>query len=232
MLDSEQIKLNIQKVQSEINEIVEKLPDKQRVYIVAASKTMPIECIKAVENTAVFAVAENKAQEFRDKYLPLDGVEWQFIGRLQTNKVKYLVGKASLIQSVDSFELLNEIQRLAQKAGIIQDVLLEISVAGEEQKGGIKIENVKDYLNYFKNLSCVRLKGFMSVMPNVDDEELLKSYFIKMKELFDETGAKNYVNVEMKYLSCGMSHDYRIALKCGANMIRLGRTIFGERNYQ
>lgn len=231
MLTDLEIKQNIENILNEVALLEQTSQFNEKVVVVGASKTMPIECVKAVEGTSLFAVGENKAQELRDKYQPLSGIPWHFIGRLQTNKVKYVIDKVDLIHSVDSFEVLNEIERLATKHDKIQDVLLEVSICNENQKGGIGKGDIDKYLSYVTTLKHVKVKGLMTVMANVDDEGYLTEKFVELRQLFDSLKSTDYANVEMKWLSAGMSKDYALAIKCGANMIRLGTKIFGKRDY-
>ena len=198
------------------------------ITVVGASKTMSTEVINSAISCGLKVVAENRVQEFREKSELISPTASQhFIGHLQTNKVKYLVGKVDLIHSVDSLHLAQEIDRVALNKGVKQAVLIEINVGGELSKSGFSLENALENIEKinleYKNL-CI--KGLMAMMPKSDDEKLLTSLFDKMRALYDECNDKGY---NFTYLSMGMSNDYKLAIMHGSNMIRLGRTIFGER---
>ena len=202
----------------------------EKITLVGASKTMSAEDINRAVELGLKVVAENKVQEFREKTeLISKKAEQHFIGHLQTNKVKYLVGKVSLIQSVDSIRLTEEIDKTALKRGVVQNILIEVNVGGELSKSGFDFsnaeENVLAIANGYKNV-CV--KGLMAMLPHSEDENLIAALCQKMRALYDRLNDKG---LNFEYLSIGMSNDYKIAVKNGSNMIRLGRTIFGERNY-
>ena len=213
----------------EVFEIVKDGNNKgESITVVGASKTMSAEVINKAISYGLKIVAENRVQEFREKHeLISPAVAQHFIGHLQTNKVKYLVGKVDLIHSVDSLHLAQEIDRVALNKGVKQAVLIEINVGGELSKSGFLLENALENIekinSEYKNL-CV--KGLMAMMPKSDDTVLLTSLFTKMRALYDECNNKGF---DFTYLSMGMSNDYKLAIKHGSNMIRLGRTIFGER---
>ena len=172
-------------------------------------------------------VGENRAQEFRDKldFFKENGLDAHLIGQLQTNKVK---GNASLIQSVDRLELAKEISRLAVKAGITQNVLAEVNIGGEAQKGGIAPDELKDLLSIISELPGIRVKGLMCVPPAVGEEEA-RRYFASMRRLFEDIASAGIPGVDMRELSMGMSGDYKSAIKEGATMVRVGTAIFGAR---
>ena len=201
----------------------------EQITLVGAIKTIDYETINLAIKNGLKVVAENKVQEFREKSPYLIGAEQQFIGHLQTNKVKYLVGKVSLIQSVDSIHLAEEIDKRAEKVGTVQKILLEVNVGGELSKSGFNPENVIEYANMVKNYKNIKCVGLMAMMPKSCDEEFLASLCQKMRSIYD--GLKND-GFDFKYLSMGMSADYKIAIKNGSNMIRLGSSIFGKRNYE
>ncbi len=200
----------------------------ESIAVVGASKTMSAEVINEAISYGLKVVAENRVQEFREKHELISPTASQhFIGHLQTNKVKYLVGKVDLIHSVDSLHLAQEIDRVASNKGVKQNILIEINVGGELSKSGFSLENALENIEKinleYKNLS---VKGLMAMMPKTEDNNLLSSLFTKMRALYDECKNKGF---DFNYLSMGMSNDYEIAIKHGSNMIRLGRTIFGER---
>ena len=199
----------------------------QDVLVIGASKTMPLERILFVrDNTDVKIFGENRVQELLEKYTP--DVRWHFIGQLQTNKVKYIVDKVELIHSVDRLSLLQEIDRQAKKHGKVQDILIEVNIGGEEKKGGVAPAEVIDFAKEVDKYPSVRLKGLMSVLPNVE-KEALNAFYLQLSKLYDTLKQTRLDNADIRYLSAGMSNDYDVAVKDGANIVRLGRALFGER---
>lgn len=197
------------------------------VLIIGASKTMPLERILFVrDNTDVKIFGENRVQELLEKYTP--EVRWHFIGQLQTNKVKYIIDKVELIHSVDRLSLLQEIDRQAKKHGKVQDILIEVNIGGEEKKGGVAPAEVIDFAKEVDKYPSVRLKGLMSVLPNVE-KEALNAFYLQLSKLYDTLKQTRLDNADIRYLSAGMSNDYDVAVKYGANIVRLGRALFGER---
>lgn len=197
------------------------------VLVIGASKTMPIERILFVrDNTDVTIFGENRVQELLEKYTP--DVRWHFIGQLQTNKVKYIVDKVELIHSVDRLSLLQEIDRQAKKHGKVQDILIEVNIGGEEKKGGVAPAEVIDFAKEVDKYPSVRLKGLMSVLPNVE-KDALNAFYLQLSKLYDTLKQTRLDNADIRYLSAGMSNDYDVAVKYGANIVRLGRALFGER---
>lgn len=199
----------------------------QDVLVIGASKTMPLERILFVrDNTDVKIFGENRVQELLEKYTP--DVRWHFIGQLQTNKVKYIVDKVELIHSVDRLSLLKEIDRQAKKHGKVQDILIEVNIGGEEKKGGVAPTEVIDFAKEVDKYPSVRLKGLMSVLPNVE-KDALNAFYLQLSKLYDTLKQTRLDNADIRYLSAGMSNDYDVAVKYGANIVRLGRALFGER---
>lgn len=197
------------------------------VLVIGASKTMPLERILFVrDNTDVKIFGENRVQELLEKYTP--DVRWHFIGQLQTNKVKYIIDKVELIHSVDRLSLLQEIDRQAKKHGKVQDILIEVNIGGEEKKGGVAPEEVIDFAKEVDKYPSVRLKGLMSVLPNVE-KDALNAFYLQLSKLYDTLKQTRLDNADIRYLSAGMSNDYDVAVKYGANIVRLGRALFGER---
>lgn len=197
------------------------------VLVIGASKTMPLERILFVrDNTDVKIFGENRVQELLEKYTP--DVRWHFIGQLQTNKVKYIVDKVELIHSVDRLSLLQEIDRQAKKHGKVQDILIEVNIGGEEKKGGVAPAEVIDFAKEVDKYPSVRLKGLMSVLPNVE-KDALNAFYLQLSKLYDTLKQTKLDNADIRYLSAGMSNDYDVAVKYGANIVRLGRALFGER---
>lgn len=225
---------NIQNIRREIDEAA-RLTGRTGadITLVAATKMNESDRVREAVAAGIDACGENRVQELLEKYEDgaYAGAPLHFIGTLQTNKVKYLVGKVSLIQSVNSEKLAAEISKCAIKHGIVQDILVEINIGGEESKSGADIENAHSLVQNIAKLPGVRVRGLMTIPPFSEDEEEQKSFFIKMKQLFIDIGAKKYDNISMEFLSMGMSGDYRNAILCGANMVRVGTGIFGARHY-
>ena len=199
----------------------------EKITLVAATKTHSVQTINAAIGYGIKVVAENKVQEFREKTDLIIGAEQQFIGHLQTNKVKYLVGKVSLIQSIDSVRLATAISEQAEKSGVTQDILLEINAGGEESKSGFSEQEIPVAIKEISTLPHIRVKGFMAMMPVSENEQFLAGLFDKMRDLYD--GLKE--EYRLSVLSMGMSQDYKTAVKHGSNMVRIGSEIFGKRNY-
>ena len=203
-------------------------PFGEEITLVGASKTMPVEVINQAIDGGLRVVAENRVQEFREKTDFIDKRCVQhFIGHLQTNKVKYLIGKVDLIQSVDSLHLASVIDELSAKKGVLTNILIEINVGGELSKSGFDLNNVYSAVKEISALKNIKVLGLMAMLPKTDENELIP-LCTKMRAVYD-TLKDEY---EFKYLSMGMSGDYKIAIKCGSNMIRLGSHIFGKRNYE
>jgi pyridoxal phosphate enzyme (YggS family) len=194
------------------------------VLLIAVSKTRTIDEIAEAVSAGCRDFGENKAQELCKKYDTFPDLNWHFIGRLQKNKIKSIVGKTCLIHSIDSIELALETDKRAKAAGIIQDILIQVNAAGERQKGGVSIDDARILIKEISN-SCpnVRVKGFMQIAPETDDPEKIRVYFKQVFDLFKE--------YKLEILSMGMSGDYKVAIEEGANCIRIGSAIFGERDY-
>lgn len=200
----------------------------ERVFLVAATKMQSAERINQAILSGVDAVAENKVQEFRDKNEQILPCSRHFIGHLQTNKVKYLVGKVELYHSCDRDELAEELSRRSQKLGIVSDILIQINIGEEESKGGYPFEEAQEAFFRLSKKEGLRVKGFMAMLPDLEDEGLLRALAKKMRSLYEWAREQSS---EVEYLSMGMSGDYALCLQEGSNMIRLGSTIFGARNY-
>lgn len=213
------------------NSIKKELNDK--ATLVAVSKTKSVEDIQALYDLGQRDFGENYVQELVDKetILPKD-IRWHFIGHLQSNKVKYIAPFVYLIHGVDSFKLLKEINRQAQKNNRIIDCLLQLFIAEEETKFGLSFEECEELLKSeeFKVLKNIRIKGFMAMASNTDDQERIKEEFQSVKTFADSTSALCHLHFSI--LSYGMSGDYKLATQAGSTMVRIGSTIFGERNYQ
>lgn len=205
------------------------------VLLVAVSKTKPVEDLKEAYEAGQHVFGENHALEMRDKHeaLPHD-IDWHFIGHLQTNKIKYIISYVKLIHSIDTFNLLQAVNKEAVKNDRVVDCLLQFHVAEEETKFGLSIEEAEEMLNSetFKSLRNVRICGVMGMATNTDDQAQIRKEFHHLKEIFDTIKSKYFTDCEyFKDISMGMSHDYPIAIEEGSTMVRVGSKIFGERNY-
>jgi pyridoxal phosphate enzyme (YggS family) len=199
--------------------------------LIAVSKTRKVEEIREAYNEGMRDFGENKVQELVEKVDCFDSsVRWHLIGHLQTNKVKYIVGKVHLIHSLDSIKLLREIEKRYGASNLVAKVLVQINIGKEESKTGIFKEQLNEILEACENCNNVKVKGLMAVIPKGSEEEC-KKYFREMKDIWEKTKRKEYKNISMDYLSMGMTHDYKIALNEGSNMVRIGEGIFGERDY-
>ena len=203
----------------------------EEVKLLGASKTVPPEKIREFYGCGLKVYGENRVQEFLKKFEALQdlNIEWHFIGYLQTNKVKYLMNKVVLIHSLDRKSLADEIQKRAQKAGITQNVLIEVNVGGEETKAGVEPQNLKELFEYTLSLQNLRVLGLMCIPPYLEDPEEVRPYFRKLRELKEEL--EREFNVELPHLSMGMSHDFEVAIEEGATIVRVGTALFGERKY-
>ena len=205
----------------------------RHVTLVAATKMNDAEAVRRAIAAGVDACGENRVQEMLEK-LEEDayrGVPLHFIGTLQKNKVKFVVGKCDLIHSVNSPELLSAIGKKAESLGICQDVLLEINIGREKSKTGFLPEQLSQLLEAAENFPSVHVRGLMAIPPKSLEIGGNRRYFEQMHELFIDIGGKKYDNVSMDFLSMGMSEDFEDAIACGANMVRVGSGIFGPRNY-
>jgi len=227
------IRENIEVVRNDIKDICRKQGrDPDKVTLIAVTKTIDEERIREAICSGITDIGENKVQEIMDKYEALKDVSnIHLIGHLQSNKVKYIIDKVKLIHSVDSMKLMDEINRRAIKAGVIANILIQVNVACEDTKFGIEMETVDSHIEYASKLENIRVQGLMTIAPNYEYVEQTRPIFRALRKKFDELSNNQYSNVEMKYLSMGMTNDYKIALEEGSNMIRVGTGIFGKRVY-
>ena len=202
------------------------------VTLIAVSKTMPVEAIKEAMNCGLTEFGENRPQELRDKQAVItEPLRWHMIGALQTNKLKYVVGKTVLIHSVDSLHLAEAINELSEKREVVSEVLLEVNIAGEASKHGISPEELEELVRKLATLSYIKIRGLMTVAPYTETPEENRCFFRKMKQLMVDINSKNIDNVYMDVLSMGMTGDYEIAVEEGATLVRVGTGIFGHRVY-
>lgn len=202
------------------------------VTLICVSKTKPVEMIREAYEAGKREFGENKAQELKEKFeqLPQD-IKWHFIGHLQTNKIKYIIGKACLIHSVDSYHLAEAIEKECIKKNAEADILVEVNVAQEASKFGLKLEDTMSLVEQISGLPHLHIRGLMTIAPYVQDPEENRGIFRQLKKLSVDIGAKNIDNVDMSVLSMGMTGDYQVAVEEGATHVRVGTGIFGERNY-
>lgn len=203
-------------------------PFGERVMLVGATKTQTVDAINEAITAGLDAVAENKPQEFRDKNDYILPCTRHFIGHLQTNKVKYLVGKVELFHSCDRDDLADEIAKLSVKKGVVSNVLVQINIGEELTKGGYAYDDAEKVVARLNETDGLHVQGLMAMLPDTDDERLLRSLAKKMRALFEKLKARH---TDFIYLSMGMSGDYKLCIEEGSNMIRLGSTIFGVRDY-
>ena len=227
------IKENLANVRKNIEDACKKVGrDVSEVTLITVSKTKPLSDLRIAYEEGSRDFGENKVQELVSKIdeMPSD-VKWHLIGHLQRNKVKYIAGKVAMIHSVDSYRLAEEINVQAKKNSCVIPILIEINIAGEDTKFGIKPEEAEELIREISELENVKVSGLMTIAPNVANPEENRAYFKAMKDLFVDISSKNIDNVEMKVLSMGMTNDYTVAVEEGATMIRVGTGIFGARDY-
>ena len=204
------------------------------ITLVAATKTQDASTVQATLAAGVDAVGENRVQEFTEKAAQgaYEGVPVHFIGHLQKNKVRKVVGRAELIQSVDSRALLADIDRVARELSVVQDVLLQVNIGRDPDKFGFCAEDLEALLEKAEKYAHIRVRGLMAILPLEADAHGSKRLFAQMNQVFVDIRAKTYDNVKMDILSMGMSGDFFDAILEGANMVRIGSTIFGSRDYR
>lgn len=202
------------------------------VKLISVTKTRTVEELQFAYDCGERLFGENKVQEIINKYdkLPND-IEWHMIGHLQTNKIKYIIDKVSLIHSVDTYHLASAISKEAIKHNIVMPILVELNIGNEESKFGISKEEAIELVESIAILPGISVKGLMTVAPYVEDPEENRQYFAQMKELSVDISRQNIDNVTMDILSMGMSGDYMVAIEEGATYVRIGTSIFGQRNY-
>ncbi len=227
------IKGNLDDVYQNIEEACQNAGrSKEDVTLIAVSKTKPISMLMEAYEYGCREFGENKVQELVDKYevLPKD-IKWHMIGHLQRNKVKYVVGKAALIHSVDSLKLAEEISREAVKKQVEVSILIEVNIAGEDTKFGVTTEDAEQLVRDAASLPGIQIKGLMTIAPFTMNPEENRQYFAMLKQLSVDINQKNIDNVSMNVLSMGMTGDYMVAIEEGASYVRVGTGIFGERQY-
>lgn len=223
---------NIENYKSTINQLMKESGRQEKVTLLAATKTVDAETINfAIREGGITDIGENKVQELVDKYpkLEKEGVNIHFIGHLQSNKVKYIIDKVCMIQSLDSLSLAEEIHRRAKKIGRVMDVLIEINIGREANKGGIMPENIWSFIDSVAELDGICIKGIMTMAPNCQKKEDYIKYFEETYKIFIDILTKKPHNIDISVLSMGMSQSVEPAVLCGSNMVRVGSGIFGSR---
>ncbi len=204
------------------------------IMVIAVSKTVDAGRAKEAVEGGLANLGENRVQELINKFEQLSDIDvkWHLIGHLQKNKVKYIIDKTELIHSVESLELANEINKRALQHDITANVLIELNIGEEESKFGIGEDLVYDFVKSMEQFENIKVLGLMTVAPFTENPEEIRWVFKKMKEIFDTISAMKLKNIEMKYLSMGMTNDFEVAIEEGANIIRIGTAIFGRRIYK
>ena len=200
--------------------------------IVAVSKTVEPSLVNQVRDAGILRIGENRVQEIMEKYPYLDAsFQIDLIGRLQSNKVKYIIDKVGMIQSLDRESLAQEIDRRAQQRNLIMPVLIQVNIGNEPQKGGIQADELISFARYASKLPGLDVRGLMAVMPDIEDECKLRPYFIRMRQLYEQLRQEGISGTHIDELSMGMSGDYELAAQEGATIVRIGSVIFGAREY-
>ena len=219
------IELNVKKLLSEANFN----PFGEKVTVVAAVKLQDVQSINKAIAAGITDIGDNHVQEFKSKYDFIEGnPRHHFIGHLQTNKIKYLLGRTDLYHSVDRLNLAEELSLRGQNAGITSEILLQVNIGDETSKSGFSYGEVLSAYEKIAVLPSVKIKGLMAMLPFTDDEHLLKKLAVKMRKLYDRL---KDCDKNIEYLSMGMSGDWKLCVQAGSNLIRVGTSIFGERNY-
>jgi len=228
------IKYNIadilKNVEASANKVGKTLDD---ITVIAVTKTVDYKRANEAIEAGLNNLGENRVQEFMNKYEQMDNsnINWHIIGHLQTNKVKYIINKVKLIHSLESLSLAEEINKRSKQNGVVTEVLIELNIGEEESKFGIKNNELIDFIKSVENLEYIKIVGLMTVAPYAENKEDVRWVFKEMKNLYDVVSNISFKNVQMKYLSMGMTNDYDVAIEEGSNVIRIGTAIFGSRVY-
>lgn len=227
------IKDNIVSIKQNIENIKKESNRQEEVNLMAVTKTVDVDKVLEAIDAGITDIGENKPQELARKYEVIgDKVRYHLIGTLQTNKVKYIIDKAYMIHSLDRIALCEEIQKRAEKIDKVINCLVQVNISKEESKHGLEEEFVIDFIkDVSTNYKNIHIKGLMTMAPFIDDEDEIRKVFKSLKNLSLQIKDLNLPNIEMDTLSMGMSHDYKIAIEEGATIIRVGTSIFGQRNY-
>ena len=235
VLNEQEVAQNVRAIMQQVRDTaLQAGRDPSEVQVMAVTKTVDPVLVNAAIGAGITLLGENKAQELCAKYdsYQKDGGQIHFIGHLQTNKVRQIVDKVSMVESVDSIKLAREIDRHCAAIGKVMDVLLEVNIGREENKTGIFPELLPALLEEAGKLEHIRVRGLMTIPPVCETEEEVLQYFSQMRQLFIDIKQKKYDNISMEILSMGMSADYLAAVRCGSNIVRIGTAMFGQRNYK
>ena len=229
----EEVRNNIKNCIEKINAAKQRAGREDEVTLIGATKTQPRELIEFIDSQRLLTdVGENRVQELVDKYDCGKNLKWHMIGQLQTNKVKYIIDKVALVHSLDRPALADELDKQAKKHNLVIDALIEVNMGSEISKGGVDKSELLGLLDYVEQKENVRIRGLMAVMPNLEDKERLKDYYREFRLLFEKLRRVASPRHVVDILSCGMTNDYEMAIEYGGStMVRLGRVLFGERNY-
>lgn len=208
--------------------------DPDEVTLIAVSKTKPLDDIREAFSCGQIHFGENRAKELQDKMdsCDEDQIQWHMVGALQTNKIKYMVERVNWIDSVPKTKTLREIEKRASRINRVINTLIQINISGEDQKSGCDPDNLKNVLDYAQGLQHVRIQGLMGMATFVEDQEKVRPEFRLLRELRNEHQSYNCENIQLDHLSMGMTNDMEVAVEEGSTMVRVGRAIFGERNYK
>jgi hypothetical protein len=228
------IAANVFKIREKIAQAAEKSGRKSEdIQLMAVTKTMPAQAVAAAFDSGITLFGENRVQELLEKLPQLDmtGRSAHIIGHLQSNKVKYIIDKVDMIQSLDSLTLAQEINRLSEKAGKVMKVLVEVNIGRELSKSGVLPQELDSFIENLKSFENLKICGLMSIPPASTDKEKTRAYFAQIRKLFIDIAEKKSDNINMNILSMGMSSDFDIAIEEGSNLVRVGTLIFGKRIY-
>ena len=223
---------NLQEIRNHILAAQSRSPRAAKeVKLLAVSKTKPLEMIEEAYAAGQWEFGENKVQELVLKQEALPEAHWHLIGHLQKNKVKYIIGKTELIHSLDGIALADEIEKRSAAQNIVTDCLVQVNIAEEESKSGLFVSALSGFLDKMAERPHLHVCGLMTIGPIVDSPEEIRPVFATLRRLFEREKARHLPHAEMRWLSMGMSHDYEIAIEEGANIVRVGSSIFGARDY-
>lgn len=226
------IEENLIEVNENIQKALQRSGRKDKVELIAVTKTVDLDRINEAINLGITDIGENRVQELEKRIDALGKkVEYHLIGSLQTNKVKSIIDKVKLIHSLDRVSLAKELEKRAKINNILVNALIQVNVAEEETKSGLKVDEVIPFIEEIQVFENIRIKGLMTIAPFTDDETILRNVFRTMNSLKSDIERRGYKNVNIGYLSMGMTNDYEIAIEEGSNIIRVGTGIFGKRNY-
>jgi len=228
-----QLKENLEAIKERIRQAALRAGrNPEEITLLGVTKTVEPDVICQAYDLGLRDFGENRVQEFRRKADIIDkGCRWHIIGRLQTNKVKYLDHRVSLIHSLDRMELAETLQARGEKIGRIWDVLVQVNVSGEETKAGVSPEHLKDFVSQVAKLGNIHIKGLMTIAPYAENSEEVRWVFRELRKLAVDIKQESIDNINMEVLSMGMSNDFEVAIEEGATIVRIGSAIFGERVY-